>query len=477
MSRLPIRARLTVAFAGAMVLVLLGAALFVFLRLRADLDETVNAGLSVRADAVAALAERSTFVLDEGGPGATEDPEDGFAQVVAPDGHVIDSVGGASGPVLDPAETQQARDSHLLIERSVQGVEGTARILARPASNVPGGPIVVVGQSLEDRDETLAGVVASFGIGGPLAVLLASVIGYGLATAGLAPVEAMRRRAADVSLSRGEERLPLPAARDELHRLGTTLNQMLDRLRRSFERERRFVADASHELRSPIAVIKTELDGALRTGDYGPDVREALVAAVDECDHLAQLAEDLLVLARASEGRLPVRRERIDASRLLDGVRERFADRAAQQGRALRVDAPEGLDLPGDPLRLRQALGNLVDNALRHGGGEVALRARSADGGVDLEVLDEGAGFASGIAAGAFERFARGDAARTRGGAGLGLAIVRAVAEAHGGEATIVPGAGATVRIWLPTDDRFGGTPSGGRSPPALRSAGMSSRT
>jgi two-component system OmpR family sensor kinase len=251
-------------------------------------------------------------------------------------------------------------------------------------------------------------------------------------------------------LTRDDERMPLPAARDEVRRLGETLNEMLDRLRRSFERERRFVADASHELRTPIAVIKTELEGALRTGDYGPQVREALVAAVEECDHLAQLAEDMLVVARAGEGQLPVRREDLAVGPLLEGVREGFADRARQHGRALRVEAPADLHVSGDPLRLRQALGNLVDNALRHGAGDIVIGARGSPGGVELHVADEGPGFGPDIAEHAFERFARGDTARTRGGTGLGMAIVRAVAEAHGGWAAIAPGAGAVVRIWLP---------------------------
>src|SRR5439155_14979406 len=176
---------------------------------------------------------------------------------------------------------------------------------------------------------------------------------------------------------RAGEQLPLPRAQDEIRRLGETLNEMLDRLRRSFERERRFVADASHELRTPVAVIKTELEGALRSGDFGPEVRESLVAAVEECDHLAQLAEDLLVIARASEGELPVQREELQIRPLLEGVRERFVDRAEQQGRRIRIDADDDRRLSADPLRLRQALGNLVDNALRHGDGQVVLASRS----------------------------------------------------------------------------------------------------
>jgi two-component system, OmpR family, sensor kinase len=184
-------------------------------------------------------------------------------------------------------------------------------------------------------------------------------------------------------------------------------------------------------------------------------VREALVAAIEECDRLAQLAEDLLVVARSAEGELPVRPESLRARELLEDVRERFADRAGQRNRSIRVEAEDGLRLSGDPLRVRQALGNLVDNALRHGDGEIVLRSRRASTGVELEVSDTGPGFEPAIADRAFERFARGDQARTRGGTGLGMAIVRAVAEAHGGRAEIVPGGnGATVRIWLP-----GGTP------------------
>jgi two-component system, OmpR family, sensor kinase len=282
-------------------------------------------------------------------------------------------------------------------------------------------------------------------------VLLASLLGYLLAGFALKPVEAMRARAAEVSLAAGGERLPLPAARDEIRRLGETLNDMLDRLSRSFERERRFVADASHELRTPVAVLKTELEGALRAGGHAPGVRTALVAAVEECDHLAQLAEDLLVLARAGEGRLPVRPEPLALAPLLDGVRHRFVDRARQHGRDIRVEAGD-LTVTADPLRLRQALGNLVDNALRHGEGAITVTGRAADRGVVLEVGDEGPGFGDDIAGRAFERFTRGDAARTRGGTGLGLAIVRAIAEAHGGSASLT---GSGVRLWLPSQGRL----------------------
>ena len=442
MSRLPIRIRLTAAFALAMVLVLAAAGLFVYLRLADDLDDNLRAALATRAQAVAAAGSA--------GAGAPEESEEGFAQLLTGSGRVLDSAGGLARPPLTRAELEAAARDVVVVDRQLPGIEGTARLLARPAGQPPAA-VVAVGQSLDDRDETLAGLAASFAVGGPIAVLVASIAGYLLAATGLRPVEAMRRRAREVSLSRAGARLPLPAARDEIRRLGETLNEMLDRLQRSFERERRFVADAGHELRTPVAIVKTELEGALRTGDYGPEVREALAAALEECDRLAQLAEDLLVVARSAEGELPLRPEELHARALLDDVRERFADRAAQRDRSIRVEAENDVRLTGDPLRVRQALGNLVDNALRHGDGEIVLRSRREGAGIELEVSDQGPGFEPAIIDRAFERFARGDDARRRGGSGLGMAIVRAVAEAHGGRADIVPGAaGATVRIWLP---------------------------
>jgi two-component system OmpR family sensor kinase len=190
-------------------------------------------------------------------------------------------------------------------------------------------------------------------------------------------------------------------------------------------------------------------------------VREALLAAADEADHLARLAEDLLLLARTAEGRLAVRPERLDAAELLGDTRARFEGRGA--GRRIELDVVAGTTLLADPLRVRQALGNLVDNALRHGAGDVVLAARESDGGTAIDVTDGGAGFAAGIADRAFERFTRGDEARTRGGAGLGLAIVRAIAEAHGGTAEIVDG--SRVRMWLPSHAHLSAVPKAASVP------------
>jgi two-component system, OmpR family, sensor kinase len=229
---------LTAAFALAMVLVLAAAGLFVYVRLKEDLDEGVDATLRARAAAVSGSGTAAG--------GAAEDAEEGFAQVMTPRGEVLDAVGQVRGPALTRADRARAAAGGTFgFERDIPGIEGTARILAGPVTAEGGaagdaaggstGPAVyAVGQSLDDRDETLGGLVASFAVGGPAAVLLASLLGYLLATAGLRPVEAMRRRAGEVSLEQPGDRLPLPAARDEIRRLGETLNEMLDRLRRSF---------------------------------------------------------------------------------------------------------------------------------------------------------------------------------------------------------------------------------------------------
>jgi two-component system, OmpR family, sensor kinase len=435
-SRVPIRIRLAVLLALAMMLVLAGVGLFVYLRLADDLNESVDTTLQARAAAVA-----NSGRVEAGSAG---DAEDGFAMLIAADGPVLARTDGSPPAALTgPEIARAAAGRDVRADRELEGVDGTARLLAVGH----GDEVVVVGVSLEDRDETLAALAGAFAVGAPAAALVVALLGYGLAAIGLRPVERMRRRAAGISLEQRSEPLPLPAARDEIRRLGTTLNDMLDRLRRSYERERRFVADASHELRTPVAVIKAELEAALRAIGPDPDLREALTAAADECDRLAQLAEDLLVLARSGEGALPVRTEPLDAAELLERVRTRFAARAGERGRELAVAAEPGLALEGDELRLTQALGNLVDNALRHGTGAVTLSARRAGAVVELEVADEGAGPPPELRARAFERFARGDEARTRGGAGLGLAIVRAIAEAHGGAAELAEGSRVVVRL------------------------------
>jgi signal transduction histidine kinase len=444
---------LTAAFAVGLVLVLAVTALFVYARLAADLSESVDNALRARSNDVASLIRRSEPGLIDADVGRFGESEEGFIQVLTPAGRLLGGTSGVRAPALGPEDARRASRAPMTVERTVPGVDGRVRLLARPVATEARRLVVVAGASLEDRDDALADVLTSFLIGGPIAVLLASGIGYLLATAGFAPVEAMRRQATRISLTRRGERLPLPAADDEVRRLGETLNEMLARLEASVERERRFVVDAGHELRTPLAVLKAELETAIRNERHDPEVRASLLAALEETDHLTQLGEDLLLIARSADGQLPVRHEPVDIRDLLERTAERFADRAGEQARAIEIHVAGDLRVPMDPLRARQALGNLVDNALRHGAGDIHLSARKEGDAVELDVRDEGPGFAPELAARAFERFARGDPTRTVNGTGLGLAIVRAIVEAHAGTTTIVdtPSPGATVRLRIPS--------------------------
>jgi signal transduction histidine kinase len=352
--------------------------------------------------------------------------------------------------VLSEAELQRAAKRRTFFERDrVQGVEGPVRLLAAPVTAEGAELIVVVGASLDDRDEALSSLVALFLIGGPAALALASVAGYWVAAKAFRPVEAMRRQAASISAREPDERLPVPAADDELARLSRTLNEMLDRLEAALARERRFVNDASHELRTPLALHKTELEVALRYAKDERELRAAMTSAVEEIDRLIQLAEDLLVVASSQEGKLALKVERVAVDDLFSAVSERFRARAEAGARPISPARTGGLAVDGDRLRLEQALTGMVDNALRHGEGEVRLWAIARDGAVELHVGDRGPGLPEGFIARAFERFSRADEARGRGGTGLGLAIVDTIAHAHGGRARAANDGAGGADVWI----------------------------
>lgn len=449
MSRLPILVKLTAAFAAATLLTLAAAAVFVYLRLRADLDDRVSANLRARSAAAAIAFSNGTDI----GSVAVEDPEESFAQVLSTEG-VLETAGHQVGAAITPEEVTEALRQNLVIERSLPGIDGNARILAVRQESGDGPVVIAIGQSLRDRDEALSSVVTSFLVGGIGALLAASVAGYALARSGLAPVEAMRARANEISASDDLEGLPLPVARDQIRRLGETLNDMLRRLRDSSERERRFVDDASHELRTPLAVIQTDLEGALLAGGHSGQVEAALLSALDETHRLVRLADDLLVLARAAGGDLPIDPRPVSVPDLLSWADARFMRVAGDSQRCITVTTPPCLVVIADQDRLRQVMTNLVDNALRHGRGEITVAATLADGGVAIVVQDEGEGFPAWFAPRAFDRLTRADPSDRGSGAGIGLAIVHAIAQAHGGSATVEVGPPATVRVWLPTTPR-----------------------
>jgi len=437
MSRLPIRLRITLAFAAAMAVVLTALGLFIYLRYADHLNESFDQGLRSREAELGALAATSGAGLQTSG--ARIDKQESFAQVLDANGRIVDTVPQLAGdPLLTGADLERASREQTFFNRdSVPGLEGHARMLAGPVQANGRTLVVVVGGSIDDRDESLANLRTILLIGGPVALLLASLAGYWVAGTALRPVEAMRRRAAEISAAGPDQRLPLPDTDDELRRLGETLNAMLGRLETALARERAFVDDASHELRTPLATHKTELELALRYANTPEEMRAALRSAIEEVDRLIGLAEDLLVLARSQDGKLALDLRRVGVRDVFDGVRERFAGRVESSGRELTVEDADGLHVEGDRLRLDQALSNLVENAIQHGDGGITVRANHSDGRVELHVEDRGPGFPPEFIDRAFERFSRADPARSGGGTGLGLAIVEAIAQAHRGRAQV----------------------------------------
>lgn len=454
MTHVPIRLRMTLVFTIVMALLLAGLGFYVYSRFKSDLSEQIDQSLRSHGDDIAALVARkdlskSTSLLGR---------EESFAQVLTPSGGIYASTDQlANHPQLTPAEAARAGQASFILTRPhVRSIAGQARLLARPANARGRTFVVVVAASLDDRNESLRNLRTILLIGGPVALLLASLAGYAVSGTALRPVEAMRRRAADISAAEPDQRLPLPDANDELHRLGETLNQMLGRLEAALERERTFVDDASHELRTPLAMHKTELELALRYAKTPEEMRAAIASAIVEVDRLSALAEDLLVLARSEQGKLALHLRRVRLIDLLGDVRERFASRIDGSGRSLVVEPTNGLTIDADPVRLEQALTNLVENAIQHGGGEIKVRASESDGDLEIHVEDRGPGFPPEFLDRAFERFSRADQARGGDGTGLGLAIVEAIARAHKGTAHAANrnGSGADVWIELPTQPR-----------------------
>jgi two-component system, OmpR family, sensor kinase len=442
--------RLTIAFAGVIAVVLATAGVLLFSQFRSYIDGATGSELDARATEAKQLVAASGRPVD-----ALLRSGELLAQVYDADGTVVASTRALAGArLLTPAEARRATRG-LRPERT-QTPRGAALVRALVVRPEPTRPLTVaVGELLTRRDDALGRLRLLLMIAGPLALLLATYAGYQVAGAALRPVDRMRLRAQSITDRDTSERLPVPATNDEIEALGHTLNELLARLDTALRRERRLLSDASHELRTPLAVLHAEVQLALNGRRTPDELRDALEGVARQSDRLNRLAEDLLVFARADQGRLPIRSELLSARDLLEGAALRSAGAARAAHRRVEVREADELALRADPDRAAQAVDNLVANALLHGRGDVELSARRTGGRVELHVTDHGAGFPPGLSEHAFERFIRGETAESGTGAGLGLAIVAAIAQAHGGEAGArnLHGDGADVWLSLPAAD------------------------
>jgi signal transduction histidine kinase len=447
---MPIRLRLAVAFAlAAAALFALGGWLFASGLSSAQL-KTLDSQLAAQL----AQAGRYLPAGSTGSGGVWPPAGDYLIQVLDAGGRVRGASGDAgTTPLLTPDQLSRARRGRISVTRTVD--EERARVAAAPLGGHPGW-VAVAAESLETYESTQSEVARELAVGGAVFTAVAGLGAYWLARAALSPVERLRRQVAAVSERGGTSGVEVPSTRDEVAALAGTMNDLLGRLQRALARQRAFVADASHELRNPLAVLRGELELAARPGRGRAELAAAVRSAEAEAERLARLTDDLLLLARSDEERFGLRLERTDIGALLGRSAELAGSRLAAAGVIGRVDVPPGTYADVDPDRIRQAVDNLVGNALRFAprGSVIVLAARTAGHDLEIEVSDDGPGFPAGFLPHAFERFARPDSGRSRGdgGTGLGLAIVRAIAAAHAGVATAAnkPGGGAVITLRLP---------------------------
>jgi len=445
-----IRLRLALLFAIASAVVLsLGAWLFVSV-LSSSLLSSVDSQLASQAShASSYLTGGSQLPLTSG----TNGPEY-VVQVVDGSGNVRGSSADApTVPIISAAELDQARTREVLVTHT--RTDEHERVLAQP---LPGraGWTVIVGASLETYDATMSRVTTELVIGCSLFVILAAAGSYLLARSALRPVEQLRAEVSDLAVRDVPGTLAVPRTHDEISALASTMNELLVRVRTSLERERSLVADASHELRTPFAILQGELELAQRPGRTRDELMATVTVAAEEAARLTRIADDLLLLSRGDQGQLSILPVVFDVRDYLEAVLGHAEPRITAHGMTCRVDAPSSLWARLDPDRMRQVIDNLIDNSLRYcpTGSEIELRAGARDQDLWLEVVDNGPGFDPNFLAHPFERFRRSDTSRSRdhGGAGLGLAIVSSIVAAHGG--TVIaenrPAGGACVRVTLP---------------------------
>lgn len=446
MKRLSLRARLTLAFAAGMTLVSVAVASFVYTQVRGDLRAEVDMGLRARAQAL--IAGNSFAHGLASSSGHLSDNDESFAQLLNRDGRMLESTRSVSHqPLLDRSALHHS--GPWFHDRTPSGLE-PARLLVVPVTVGGNAAYLVVGATLSDTREALSRLLVLFAIALPAALAVSSLIGWLLAGAALRPVRRMSAEAASITAADPARRLAVPDGDAGLVLLTNTVNSTFDRLQAAITRERSFVANASHELRTPLTILKAEVDSALAVSRTTQELRAALDSAATEINHLIAIAEGLLLIARAGEGRIPIDRSPTRLGDLIDQRLETYAGKAAARGVQV-VSHTDPVTVALDRTRVRQTLDILLDNAIRHSpaGGVVTVGATAHGDLVSIEVTDTGPGFSETAMETVFQPFNRG--ADGGAGAGLGLALAHSIARAHGGDVTVrnQPDGGAEVTLTL----------------------------
>lgn len=456
-----VRSRLTVWYAAVLTCSLLLLSLVIYWIVRESVLARMDAGLVELSDSFLATleAEVSDAPAAEGVAGAARQsmlehqyPGHAFAVLTSSGNLLVSSAELPSAVSNGRAEANPELSSTVLQKcldalstpakayRSFSGEHGGSRCYARTFLATGNSYQLVILASLHPESELLENIRIALGWLIPFTILLASAGGYFLARKSLAPVADMTSQADRIGESTIHDRLPIQNPRDELGRLAATFNGLLDRLDLAFERQRRFIADASHELRTPIAILQGESEVALSndvrsTAEY----RESLTILHQEARRLSRVVDDMFTLSRADAGQFPVTSVEFYLDELACDCVQSLRSLAAAKSITLTLHSENELHVSADESLIRRMLLNLLDNAIKYApsGGSVCLTAHSASDGVEISVADNGPGIPPELQPRIFERFFRGDQARTRShpdsGAGLGLSIAKWIAEAHHG--------------------------------------------
>lgn len=457
MSRVPIRWRLTCWYAVLMAgaLLLFGVA-FYFVA-RHEIYDTYNEQLHAQASLVmAAIHINGSHVDLEPSALAVFDNDDQFVRLYGLDGNIVAKSGATfEGAPLDETLIEDTiRGTSRLSWLSAKG--GRFGIITAPVMNgsEPVGALQV-GVSRQDADDLLRILAISLGVLTPLVLVFATLGGYLLAGRALEPVAKITAMAASIGADDLQARLDLKLPNDEIGRLGETFDRMLTRIDQAFERQRRFTADAAHELRTPLSLMRGQVELALSRPRSMLEYQDALHAIDSDLARMTGLVSTLLSLARADKGKLPLERSKVDIGALERTVLEQFSPQAEEIGVTL-SDESCNAEVSADEDLLVQVLVNLLENSLAHtaAGDRIALGCKAGNDATRLWVDDSGSGIAEADIPHVFEPFFRVNSGRSREqyGVGLGLAICKAIAEAHAGEISIRSelGTGTRVEVVIP---------------------------
>jgi two-component system, OmpR family, sensor kinase len=463
------RIRLTLAFAAVLAVAIVVADVALYLALsRAETGAAADVLVS-QANTIASGIDDVNGQLRFGAGDLPTETQQGVAveaAIVAPDGSISQTPGQALSNstlagIAASARTQKTPASPF----SVRDTRGVPRLVyALPLTGQGATAVLVVSRSVGELQAALNQTILFLAVLSALVVLAGTLLAHRLAGNILEPVRRIAATARSLSQHELNRRVEVDVPPDELGELVETFNGMLARLEASFESLRRFTADASHELRSPLALMRSELEGTLARARTPAEYQQVLHGLEAEVEHMSRMVDQLLMLARADAGALRPAETNLDVADFLHETAARWRPVADSRHVQVEVEAPDSGSVWADPDLLRRVMDNLIDNATRHTpeGTAVQLTGAPTAGGWHIDVRDHGPGVPAAARSVLFERFARADGARARdtAGAGLGLALSRAIAESHGGSLQLVDqnGRGATFRLFLPQS----AFPSGG---------------